>query len=139
MILLIQASGTRRQQQFMHALPELRIAHRREFGAHALVARLPGRAAVIRIKRPHRRDCHPEALRIIGVHDDGMEAQAAESWLPLSAGGMLTQPGDVFPGGAAVGAAEESRWIDAGIEQSMITGDVPDLLDHRPLITIAET
>ena len=55
-------------------------------------------AAVVGAERARRRDRDEEPLGVGGVLDDRVQAHAAGAGLPLRAGVVLPQPGELGPG-----------------------------------------
>ena len=86
-VLLVERLGLAgRHRELVDALAGLRVRVRAEVGADALVARLPGRAAVARLEHADRRDPDPRPLRVGRVRDDRVEDQPAGAGLPGRAG-----------------------------------------------------
>ena len=75
----------------MHALAELRIRIRVVLGAHALVARHPGGAAIVGAVAAAGRDGDVHALRIGGIENDGVQAEPAGAGIELAAVRMIVQ------------------------------------------------
>ncbi len=100
-------------------------------GPDALVARLPGGAAVVGLEDAHRGDADPHPGGIGGMGHDGVEDEPAVAGLPVRSGGMVAQAGHVRPGRAAVVGAEEAGRLDARVEGVAGRGDVPDPRHRR--------
>ena len=100
-----------------------------EVGAHALVAQVPGLAAIGRLERAHRRDADPHPVVVGWMGHDRVQAQAAVARLPLRPRRVLAQACDVAPGLPAVIAAEQAGRLDAGIERAVRGRQVPDRRD----------
>ena len=117
----------RRHHQAMHALAELRVAllFRQEIAACAAVARLPGRAAVLRVKNAGRGDRNPHALFVGRIGHDGMEDQSARARLPLRARWVIAQPAHMRPGLTVILADEQARGLDARVEPAMRRREAP--------------
>ena len=119
----------------MHALAEFGVALvlGQEVGAGALVARLPGLAAIGAVEHAGRRDADPDALVVFGIDHERMQDQPGAAGLPVLARGMLLQPVDMVPGLAAVVAGEKARRLHAGIKAAVARGQAPaDLTGSLP-------
>ena len=82
-VLLVERLGLAgRGRELVDALPGDRVRVRVEVGADAAVARLPGRAAVLRLEDADRRDADPRPLRVGRVGDDRVQDEAAGAGLP---------------------------------------------------------
>ena len=86
MVLLVEPVGlARRHDQAMHALAEFRVvlALRKEVGARAAVARLPGLAAVGGVKDAGRRNADPDLPVVLGVQNQRMQDQPGAARIPV--------------------------------------------------------
>ena len=86
-------------------------------GVQPLVDRLPGLAAVVGAEGAGGRDGDEDPLRVAGIEEDGVQAHAAGARLPVGTGAVAAQAGQLLPGLAAVGRAEERRVFDAGVDR----------------------
>src|SRR5262245_33262440 len=84
----------------VHALPELRIFVRKELSGESVVFRLPRLTSVVGAVNSGGRDCHERSLPIVRIENDGVQAQAASSGLPLRPVWMVEQSAHerVLPG-----------------------------------------
>ena len=101
----------------MGAVADLR---RRRTGGdvrQALVARLPGLAAVIGAEDADGGDADPHAARVGRVDQDSMQAQAPAARTPLFPRGVPGQAADLFPGEPAVAADEQAGLVHACVER----------------------
>src|SRR5207253_3875996 len=64
-----------------------------------------------------RRDADPDSLRICGMDEDGVQAEAAVAGEPFGARGMRREARDLGPRLAAVAADEESGLLNARVER----------------------
>ena len=141
MVLLDQALRVGRiDQHLVHALPELGRIARVEVGANALVARLPGLAAVGRLEGADRRDAHPQVVWVGRIERDRVEDQAAVAGLPFRPAGMLAQARDVGPRLASVVAAEQAGRLDAGVDGLAVCArrEVPDVRDLSAVVAVGQ-
>src|SRR5262249_10030262 len=100
--------------------------------AQALVDRLPALAAVVGPEGPGRRDRDVHAVFLRGVDQDRMEAHAAGAGHPARAGAVAAQAGQLVPGLATVGRAEQRRVLDPGVHLFGVAQrrlEVPDALE----------
>jgi hypothetical protein len=84
-------------------------------GVEALVDGLPGCAGVVGPERARRGDGDDDALGVRAVEQDGVQAHAAGAGHPAGGGGVGAQAGELGPGCAAVGGAEERGVFHAGV------------------------
>ena len=133
MVLLVHRVGlARRHHQAVHALAEFRVvlAFRKEVGARALVARLPGRAAVGGVKHAGRRDADPDLPLVLGMQDKRMQDQPGAARVPVRPRRMFLQPVEMLPGLSLVVAPEQAGRLHAGIEHAVALGQAPHRLDR---------
>ena len=71
---------------------------------------------VVRAKRSSRGDRDDDSVRVLRIEQDRVQAHPAGARLPARARAMAAQAGQLRPGLAAVGRAEEGRVLDAGID-----------------------
>src|SRR5438093_1778163 len=114
----------------VHALPDLRLRVRLEFGARPFVPRPPGLAAVFAQVRASGTDGDGDALGVSRVDGDGMQRGLPRpAGRPLVAGGVIDERQHRLPGHAAVRALEQAGRGDPGpdhIRRLGVTGlDVP--------------
>ncbi len=76
------------------------------FAVEALVDGLPGEAGVVAAEGSGGGDGDDDAVGVGGVKNDGVEAEAAGTGVPLGAGFGGAEAGEFVPGGAAVGGLE---------------------------------
>ena len=88
-----------------------------KFETQALVDRLPGLAAVVGAEGARRGDGDVDALGVRGIENDGVQAHAARAGLPVGAGAVAAQAGELLPGFAAVGGAEQRRVFHARVDR----------------------
>src|SRR5205085_10637057 len=74
--------------------------------AQSAIDRLPALAAIVSSERTGGRDCNENPLRIAGIQDNSVQAQAARSRLPLWPGAMAAKAGKFLPVLSAIGGAE---------------------------------
>ena len=55
-------------------------------------------------------------LGLVGIEEDRVQAHAAGAGLPVRSGAVAAQAGQLVPGRAAVGGAEEGGVFDAGVD-----------------------
>ena len=70
--------------------------------------------------------------RIARIEQDRVQAHAAGARLPVRARAVAAQPGQLLPGLAAVGRAEQGRVLDAGVDRVRIGQrrlEMPDALE----------
>ena len=69
---------------------------------------------------------------VAGIEEDGVQAHAAGAGLPFGAGAVAAQAGQLVPGLAAVGGAEQGGVFHAGVDRVRIGQrrlEVPDALE----------
>ncbi len=96
------------------------------------VGRLPGLSAVVGAEDAGGRDGDVHALRVRGVEQDRVQAHAAGARRPFGPRLVGAQPGELVPGLAAVGRAEERGVLDPGIDRVRVDVrrlEVPDALE----------
>ena len=107
----------------VHALAELeRRRVRQERHDDSGVARLPRLAAVLAAVYAGRRDGDEDAVRVVRVHEHGVQAHPASARLPLRAVRVVPQPTDQLERAPAVVAAEQRRRLDTGVEHVGLVG-----------------
>lgn len=138
-LLVQQIRPVERAAELVDAAADLALFGRGVEIAHVLVDRLPGLPAVSGVEGAGGGGADPQAIGVGGVDDDRVEAEAAVAAAPLFAGGVVGQPLDVLPGGAAVSGLEEAGGLDAGVEPA-VGGrlDVPDLHDLGAALAVGE-
>src|SRR5690349_4268735 len=82
----------------MDAVADLCRGIRNVLGVKALVDGFPGFAAVVGAKRACGGNSDVHALRIALIENDGVEAHAARTGLPLGAGTVAPKAGEFLPG-----------------------------------------
>src|SRR5262245_12900088 len=98
----------------------------------SLVDRRPCLAAIIGAKCSGGRNGDEHAFWIYRIEQDGMQAHAACTRLPVGAGPVAAKPRELLPRLAAVGGVEQSRVLDAGVHGLTIGQrrlKVPDALE----------
>src|SRR5580698_3723615 len=80
------------------------------------VDRLPACPRVVRAESARRRDGDENSRRVTRVKNDGVEAQATRSRLPIRPGAMLAQSRKLGPGFASIGRAKEPGVFDTGVD-----------------------
>ncbi len=83
------------------------------FGVEAAVDGAPGETGVVCAESASGGDGDDDAVGICGVEEDGVEAHAAGAGLPMGAGLLGAETGELLPGEACVGGAEEGGVLDA--------------------------
>ncbi len=139
-VLLVEVLTTiGRHHELVDALAELGVALGRELGPDAAIAGRPGRAPVARLERADRRDPDPDASRVGGVGDDGVEDETTGAGHPAGPAGVVGQALDVGPGCAVVRAPEQTRRFDAGEDRPIRCGrHVPHGLDGRTVVAVRQ-
>src|SRR5215475_8751576 len=97
-----------------------------------LVDRPPRLAAIVGAKGAGGRNGNEHALWIDRIEQNGMQAHAACTRLPVRAGPVAAKPGELLPRLAAVGRVEQGRVLDASVYGVMIGQrrlKVPDALE----------
>ena len=116
----------------VHAVADLGVGIGDVLGVQAAVDRPPGRAAVVGAERAGGRDGDEDALRVARVEQDRVQAHAAGARLPARPGIVAAQAGQLLPGLAAVGGAEQGGVLDAGVDRVRVGQrrlEVPDALE----------
>src|SRR5205823_13857331 len=85
-----------------------------------------------------RGDAHPGPLRVAGIDENGVEAEAAIAGKPAGTSRVAGERGELRPRLAAIPAHEEARLLHAGIERVRLRGvarhDLPDPLQLEPAL-----
>src|SRR5258708_34764028 len=99
--------------------------------------RLPALAGVIGAERARGGDGDEDALLVLGVEQDRVQAHPARARLPFGAGAVTAQAGQLVPVLRAVGRAEDGGVLDSGVDGAGVAErrlEVPDPLElPRPL------
>jgi hypothetical protein len=114
------------------AVADFRSGVRDVFAVEAFVDGLPRFTCIVRSKRSGRGDRDDDAVRVGGVEDDGVEAEAAGSGLPVRTGFVEAQTGEFVPTAAAVGGLEKASIFGAredGVGVGERRLEVPDALE----------
>ena len=101
-------------------------------GLQAAVDRPPRRAGVVGAERARGRDGDEDPPGIARIEEDRVQAHPAGAWLPGGSGVVAAQPGQLLPGLAAVGRAEQGGVFDAGVDRVRIGQrwlEMPDALE----------
>ena len=114
------------QCHLVDALPVFGVLIGAEIGADVAVARRPGLPAVIAAIASARGDRDIHAGRVIGIEQDGMQAQAAIAGEPGAAVRVIEERLVQIPGLAAVTRDEQGGRLGAGIQDAR-------LQDARPV------
>ena len=85
-------------------------------GVQPLVDRFPRLPPVVAAESAGGRDGDDDTVGVGRVEDDGVETQTARTGLPDAGCVMLAQAGQLLPRLSAVGRAEDSRVLDAGVD-----------------------
>ena len=88
----------------------------------AAVAGVPRLAAVVRSIDTSRRDGDQQAVGVVGVDEDRVQAHPAAAGLPLRAMRVVPQTRDEREAAPAVVAAEQGRRFDAGVHHVGLVG-----------------
>src|SRR5215831_17556411 len=100
----------------VHAVADLGGRLGNVLGHQTPVDWLPGLAAVVGSKRTRSRDGDIDPARLARIEQDRVQAHAARARLPLGAGAVAAQPGQLLPASPAVLRAEQRRVLDARID-----------------------
>src|SRR3954464_5728460 len=120
-VLLVEAVWhAGRERQPVHALAVFRVALalRQEVAADTAVAGLPGLTAIRGMEDTSAGDPDPELPCVRWVRQQRVQDQPAAARLPMRPRGVIAQPGDMMPDGAAILAAEQSGRLDPGVERA---------------------
>src|SRR5262249_4587419 len=126
----VRPRGVHRQP--VDAKADLRSRFREVLRLEPAVDRLPGLAAVVGAEGAGRRDGDEHAPRVTGVQQDRVQSHAAGARLPPGAGAVAAEAGELVPGLTAVGGAEQSGVLHAGVDRVRIAQgrfDMPDALE----------
>src|SRR5262249_58869953 len=115
----------------VHALPELRIFVGKELRCESLIPGLPGIASVIGSINSSGGARHERPLRIVRIENDGVQAQAASSGLPLWPVWMVEQSAVKRPGLSGIVRLKQCGRLHAAVHlvRLLLTpdGNLPDL------------
>ena len=115
------------------AVADLPLLVRELARAQALVDRSPRLAAVVRAECPGCGDRDDDPVRIVGVDQDRVQAEAAGARLPVLARFVTAQPRELVPALAAVGGAEQRRVLDARVHRVWVVERRLEVPDAREL------
>src|SRR3954447_26334165 len=116
----------------MHAVADLSVRVGNVLRTQPAINGFPCLPAVVGAKCARSGDRNPDALGILRIEDDGVQAHAAGSWLPLRTGPMAAQPGKFLPVLRTISRSENSRVLHARIHRVGIRRrwfEVPDTLE----------
>ena len=121
-------------QQLVGAYTPFRVAVGRvKVGADAFVSVMPAFSGVVGAKDAYGGNADPHGIGPMLVQRDAVETKAAETGLPLRAGGMVGQRGDFAPSHPPVIGAEQGRRLHSGVQNARLAGpprlDVPEAID----------
>src|SRR5919197_5245400 len=98
-------------------------------GSQSSIDGLPVLSPIIAAEGAGCRDGDEDPLAVAWILNDRMQAHAAGPWLPARPCAVAPQPGQLAPGLAAVGGAEQCRILDSGVNRVRIREpglEVPD-------------
>ena len=101
-------------------------------GLQSAVDRPPGLAAVVGAERARRRDGDEDPLGIARIEQDRVQAHPAGARLPARPRAVAAQSGQLLPGLAAVGRAEQGGVFHPGVDRVRIGQrrlEMPDALE----------
>ena len=104
-------------------LVDLVLEHRRD----PLVARDPGRTAVVGSEHADGRYAAPDPARIGVVEEQGVGTEPASARDPCGPGFVVVEAGDGLPARAPVGAREETCVLHPGVQHASMLLQGPDL------------
>src|SRR6516162_5020536 len=103
----------------------------------AAIDGLPRFATVIGSERARGRDGDEDAVRVLRVENDRVQAHAAGAGLPPRASAMTTQAREFLPGFAAVSRAEQSGVLNTGVDGVRVAErgfEMPDTLEFPGML-----
>jgi hypothetical protein len=113
-------------------MPHFREGVRIIVTADVLILRVPRLSAVFTAETARCRDAHPKAVGVLGVYEDGMQAEPPVAWLPFFSGGMFVERKIGHPGIAIVFTHPELGRFGAQIKNAGLDGnsraEMPELL-----------
>src|SRR5947208_663558 len=122
-------------REFVDALAPFGVLVRHELRAHGAVFGRPTPAPVLRLEGADGTDSREQVARLARVDQDRVQAESAETGLPVLPRRMVVKGVDVPPGFAPVLAAEEGRGFHPSIDRLRLVGgarlEVPDACDRE--------
>ena len=100
----------------MDTLPELREFLLQKIGSYAYILGGPRLAAVVTSIYAGGRDAYINAVRIFGIHRNGVQNESSASGSPVFAVSMVVQPGDGSPIRTVILRGEQSCPLNAGVQ-----------------------
>src|SRR5258707_11540958 len=125
-------------RDFVDALPELGILAGHKHGADSPVLRRPSTPGVVGAINAAGGNRYVHALLVHGVEHDGVQRQSTVARHPAWPVRMIEQPAHKQPSFSRVAAFEESRWLNATVEDvgfiRSAERNLPDVLQREPSI-----
>ncbi len=125
----------------MDAMAQLRLRLRQVVGSHAMVYRPPRRSAIVGSVDAAGREGDVDTVRVPGIELDRVQRETALRRLPARSGRVLVQRPDRRPARAQVAAHEQTRRLDAGVQNvrcvRMARRQVPDRVQLARRLTRA--
>src|SRR5262249_39538007 len=101
------------------AVADFSAGVRQKWRVQAFVNWFPGGAAVVGAKCAGGGNCDENALWILGINQNGVQAHSSGTWLPFRPGAVAAQPGKFVPRFAAILRTEYCSIFHASVNRIM--------------------